>query len=122
MYLGMQDQWYTFNMFDAQAWYARDVIMGRLSIPSQQEMHADIDQWRLAEDAIPDAYAAIEYQGKYTMELMALTDYPHLDCAAVNEAFFQYKKHKKQEIGSVTIATSQPEDRPLCITRHGRSS
>ncbi|MEM8647821.1 MAG: NAD(P)/FAD-dependent oxidoreductase, partial [Pseudomonadota bacterium] len=28
-YLGMQDQWYTFNMFDAQAWYARDVMMGK---------------------------------------------------------------------------------------------
>ena len=26
-YLGMQDQWYTFNMFDAQAWYVRDVIL-----------------------------------------------------------------------------------------------
>ena len=23
MYIGMQDQWFTFNMFDAQAWYAR---------------------------------------------------------------------------------------------------
>ena len=21
MYIGMQDQWFTFNMFDAQAWY-----------------------------------------------------------------------------------------------------
>ena len=27
-YLGMQDQWYTFNMFDAQAWWVRDCIMG----------------------------------------------------------------------------------------------
>jgi len=25
-YLGAQDQYYTFNMFDAQAWFARDVI------------------------------------------------------------------------------------------------
>src|SRR5690606_24797443 len=25
IYLGMQDQYYTFNMFDAQAWFARDV-------------------------------------------------------------------------------------------------
>ena len=32
-YLGMQDQWYTFNMFDAQAWWVRDAIMGRISIP-----------------------------------------------------------------------------------------
>jgi trimethylamine monooxygenase len=75
MYLGMQDQWYTFNMFDAQAWYARDVIMGRIDLPSQAEMHADIDKC-----------------------LMALTDYPEFDCAGANEAFFQWKKHKKENI------------------------
>ena len=32
-YIGMQDQFYTFNMFDAQAWYARDVILGRIKLP-----------------------------------------------------------------------------------------
>ncbi|TGV57612.1 NAD(P)/FAD-dependent oxidoreductase, partial [Mesorhizobium sp. M2D.F.Ca.ET.160.01.1.1] len=32
-YLGMQDQWYTFNMFDAQAWWARDVILCRIKLP-----------------------------------------------------------------------------------------
>jgi trimethylamine monooxygenase len=98
MYLGMQDQWYTFNMFDAQAWYARDVIMGRIDLPSQAEMHADIDKWREAEDNLPDDYACIEFQGKYTMDLMALTDYPEFDCAGANEAFFQWKKHKKENI------------------------
>ena len=29
----MQDQWYTFNMFDAQAWYARDIILGKIKLP-----------------------------------------------------------------------------------------
>ncbi|MFT5218588.1 MAG: trimethylamine monooxygenase [Planctomycetota bacterium] len=98
MYLGMQDQWYTFNMFDAQAWYARDVIMGRIDLPSQAEMHADIDHWREVEDNIPDDYGAIEFQGKYTMDLMALTDYPEFDCAGANQAFFEWKKHKKKGI------------------------
>ncbi|TGV74147.1 NAD(P)/FAD-dependent oxidoreductase, partial [Mesorhizobium sp. M00.F.Ca.ET.158.01.1.1] len=32
-YIGMQDQFYTFNMFDAQAWFARDVIIGRIKLP-----------------------------------------------------------------------------------------
>jgi trimethylamine monooxygenase len=36
-YIGMQDQFYTFNMFDAQAWYARDVIMGRIKLPSKDK-------------------------------------------------------------------------------------
>ena len=98
MYLGMQDQWYTFNMFDAQAWYARDVIMGLLDLPSQAEMHADIDKWREAEDNLSDDYACIEFQGKYTMDLMALTDYPEFDCAGANQAFFEWKKLKKKDI------------------------
>ena len=34
LYLGMQDQFHTFNMFDCQAWYARDVIMGKIKTVS----------------------------------------------------------------------------------------
>lgn len=98
MYLGMQDQWYTFNMFDAQAWYARDIIMDRLELPSTEAMFADIDRWRAEEDALPDDYAAIEYQGKHTLHLIEKTDYPSFDIAGANEAFFQWKKHKKEGI------------------------
>ena len=98
MYLGMQDQWYTFNMFDAQAWYARDVIMGRVALPTQPEMQLDIDGWRAQEDSLADDYEAIAFQGRYTMELMAKTDYPAIDLEDCNQAFYQWKKHKKQGI------------------------
>ena len=98
MYLGMQDQWYTFNMFDAQAWYARDLIMGRLEVPTQPEIHADIEKWREAEDNIPDDYDAIKFQGDYTLHLMAMTDYPDFDTAESDQAFYEWKKHKKQNI------------------------
>ena len=98
MYLAMQDQWYTFNMFDAQAWYARDVIMGRLDVPSEAEMQADIAKCREDEDNIADDYGAIEYQGAYTMHLMAMTDYPDFDVTDSNQAFFAWKKHKKKNI------------------------
>ena len=98
MYLGMQDQWYTFNMFDAQAWYARDVIMGRVALPTQPEMQLDIDVWRAQEDSLADDYEAIAFQGRYTMELMAKTDYPAIDLEDCNQAFYQWKKHKKQGI------------------------
>lgn len=98
MYLGMQDQWYTFNMFDAQAWYARDVILKRIDLPSEAEMHADIDAWRAREDALADDYACIEFQGDYTVQLMEMTDYPAFDIKGANDAFFAWKKHKKQGI------------------------
>ena len=41
-YLGMQDQWYTFNMFDAQAWYVRDIILDRIILPAQAELKQDV--------------------------------------------------------------------------------
>ena len=98
MYLGMQDQWYTFNMFDAQAWYARDVILDRLDVPSEEEMQADIARCREEEDNLPDDYACIEFQGAYTLHLMAMTDYPDFDVADSNQAFFEWKKLKKKDI------------------------
>ncbi len=98
MYLGMQDQWYTFNMFDAQAWYARDVIMGRLELPSKADMRADTLHWQAQEDAIADDYESITYQGDYTLRLMAMTDYPEFDITGANNAFFEWKKHKKAGI------------------------
>ncbi len=44
LYLGMQDQYYTFNMFDAQAFVARDVVLGRLPLPEADAMAADVDR------------------------------------------------------------------------------
>lgn len=97
-YLGMQDQWYTFNMFDAQAWWARDVIMDKIAIPDAAAMQADIADRVAREDAIADDYESIRYQGDYVKELIAETDYPSFDVDGANEAFFQWKKHKKQGI------------------------
>ena len=99
-YLGMQDQWYTFNMFDAQAWYARDIMLGRIAFPGKNDRAADVVTRIEAEDAIEDDYGAIRYQGDYVRELMAETDYPDFDVELSNEAFFQWKKHKKQNIMS----------------------
>ncbi len=97
-YLGMQDQWYTFNMFDAQAWYVRDIIMGRLTVPDMAAREADVTARVAAEDAIEDDYGAIRYQGAYVEELICATDYPPFDIEASNQAFFAWKKHKKRNI------------------------
>jgi len=97
-YLGMQDQWYTFNMFDAQAWFVRDTILGKLTTPDKKAMQADVNERVAKEDALEDDYACIRYQGDYVKELIAQTDYPNFDVDAANEAFFQWKKHKKENI------------------------
>ena len=97
-YLGMQDQWYTFNMFDAQAWWARDVIMGKIKLPDAKAMEADWKKRQADEDALEDDYACIAYQGAYTGELIEETDYPSFDIEAANQAFYEWKKHKKKNI------------------------
>merc|ERR1712151_1263793 len=68
-YLGMHDQWYTFNMFGSQAWLARDIILGKVKVPSPSEMSADDQKWKQLESEIKDDYDSIRFQGKYTHEL-----------------------------------------------------
>lgn len=98
MYLGMQDQYYTFNMFDAQAWYARDVMLGDISLPTQSQMHQDGAQWREREEAVDSAKAGILFQGDYVKDLLAKTDYPTLDVDGVNDMFLTWKHDKEVDI------------------------
>jgi trimethylamine monooxygenase len=98
-YLGMQDQWFTFNMFDAQAWWARDVMMGKIALPSDKAaLLADVAEREAREEASDDTKYAIKYQGDYVKELIAETDYPSFDVDGACEAFYQWKKHKSVNI------------------------
>jgi trimethylamine monooxygenase len=86
-------------MFDAQAWYVRDVILGRLEVPATEaERLADATAREAAEDALEDSYGAIAYQGAYVQELIDLTDYPSFDIPGSNAAFYEWKKHKVKNI------------------------
>jgi trimethylamine monooxygenase len=98
LYLGMQDQFYTFNMFDAQAWYARDVIMGRIKLPSQKNMRKHSRAWRRREEKLADAEQMIWFQGDYVKELLTATDYPSFDVEGVNQTFMEWEHHKMDNI------------------------
>ncbi len=97
-YLGMQDQWYTFNMFDAQAWYARDVILGRINLPSQSEMQAHTKAWMEREGTLVENKDMIYFQGDYVQMLIDETDYPSFDVKGVNETFLEWKHDKHDDI------------------------
>ncbi|MCX7646633.1 MAG: NAD(P)/FAD-dependent oxidoreductase [Rhodobacteraceae bacterium] len=95
-YLGMQDQWFTFNMFDAQAWWVRDVILGRIAVPEDRAVReADVARRVAEEDA---AENPIRYQGDYVQELIDETDYPSFDVDGACQCFYEWKKHKKEDI------------------------
>lgn len=98
MYIGAQDQFFTFNMFDAQAWYARDVILGRIALPDAAAMEADIKAWVAKEEALEDASQMIDFQTEYVRELILATDYPRLDVDEVARMFKEWEHHKVENI------------------------
>ncbi|MFC4224217.1 NAD(P)-binding domain-containing protein [Lysinibacter cavernae] len=97
-YLGAQDQWFTFNMFDAQAWFVRDVIMGKVALPSVDVRQADIDAWRERYNGIPTAADEVRFQADYIRDLIVATDYPMFDLDRVVDIFLAWKKDKVSNI------------------------
>jgi trimethylamine monooxygenase len=98
IYLGMQDQFFTFNMFDAQAWYARDVVLGRIALPDAAAIAQDIAHWRAREERLETAFDGIDFQADYILDLLAATDYPPMNVRQMAELFKQWEHHKVEGI------------------------
>lgn len=98
MYLGMQDQYYTFTMFDGQAWYARDFVLGTSSMPARADMVADIDGWRARLDACGDPFEEIDFQADYMADLYKDVDYPAYDLDLTRRHFKEWEHHKEDSI------------------------
>ena len=45
LYIGIQDQYYTFTMFDAQAYWAVKYVLGEINLPDKATMVADWQKW-----------------------------------------------------------------------------
>jgi len=98
MYLSMQDQYYTFTLFDAQAWCARDFVLGRTTLPSKQEMHADVDDWRARQEGLEDPEQEIDFQADHIRALLEGTDYPEFDIEMTQAEFKEWEHHKVESI------------------------
>jgi len=98
LYLGMQDQFHTFNMFDCQAWFARDVIMGKIQMPSSDEINKDINKWVAMEEKLENPDQMIDFQTEYTKELHDMSDYPKIDFELIRKHFKEWEHHKVEDI------------------------
>ena len=107
MYLGMQDQYFTFNMFDTQAWYARDFILGKIKMPSALEMKSEFEKWRTREVALTGDEDRIQFQADYVADLLKETDYPMFDLEKVVQVLFDWV--------SVLICIEEPISRKIKI-------
>jgi len=98
LYLGMQDQFHTFNMFDCQAWFARDVVMGKIKMPNKTEIEKDINKWVAMEEKLENPDQMIDFQTEYTKELHDLSDYPKIDFELIRKHFKEWEHHKVEDI------------------------
>ena len=87
LYLGMQDQYYTFNMFDAQAWFARDIMQGKIKLPNEEQRNDDIKLWMERSAANKNHDDEVDFQTDYVKDLIAATNYPSFDLDAVAVLF-----------------------------------
>lgn len=98
MYLGMQDQFYTFSMFDVQAFYARDVVLGQIQLPDPAAMAHDISVWQQREATLRDAFEQIDFQKDYIVDLADQVDYAPCDWELTTQLFKEWEHDKEHSI------------------------
>jgi trimethylamine monooxygenase len=98
IFLGMQDQYYTFNMFDAQAWYARDLILDRIKLPTKTERTADIEKWLQGEEDAKTPFDHVDFQTEYIRDLIERTDYPTFNIDQVAIMFKSWIHDKEDNV------------------------
>lgn len=85
-------------MFDTQAWYVRDLILGEATLPAPEARAQSMTEWQDRLAAIEDADAEITFQGDYVRDLMQQTDYPEFDIDQVIGIFVSWTKDKQRDI------------------------
>lgn len=104
-YLGMQNQLYTLNMFDIQAALVRDVFLGDVQLPDddEQKRHKDIAKWQEIENKLsPDDHAGYcDLQTDYVCDIMDLCNQktvPKLDLDRTKAGFYKFFHDKVEDL------------------------
>ena len=99
IYLGMHDQYFTFNKLDVQAWYARDIILGDKVLPSEQERLADMKIWQDRHQSLDGSDEQnIDFQADYMLDLLSVIDYPSFPIKKQGELLKQWLRDKEENI------------------------
>jgi len=98
LYCGVQDQFYTYTMFDVCALWAVKYIEGEMAIPDEKARDSDWKAWSAKNKACKNYHEEIDFQTEYVQELArdCGSDYPYdLD---VSEMFHTWEGHKDENI------------------------
>jgi len=98
LYAGVQDQCYSFTMFDVVGCWIVKYIKGQISLPDSSTREADWKSWVERNMAIKNFHEEIDYQTEYVADLVkdCGEDYPYnLD---VSDMFHEWKNHKDEDV------------------------
>lgn len=96
LYIGMQDQYYTYTMFDAQAKWAVNYVTGELKLPDNEAIEKDCKKWIARMNELKGCDDEIDFQTDYLVDIAKEANYGYdLDTA---EEFHVWEKHKRDNI------------------------
>jgi len=98
LYCGVQDQYYTFTMFDVEGLWIVKLIQGELTLPKKTEMEESWKGWVARNKALKDGHEEIDFQTDFVQDLVkdCGSDYPYdLDTA---EIFYSWHHDKDEDI------------------------
>lgn len=98
LYIGMQKFYYSLPFLDAQAWYARDVILSRIPVPQKEERIIHMKEWQNRERNARGLMEGMDFLLDYARELLEATDYPVVNYAAATAMFRKGRKDKEKDI------------------------
>jgi len=99
VYGGVQDNCYTFTMFDIIGLWIAKYIQGDISLPDSSTMMADSKHWiKRLKSEVKSVNGVIDYQTEYVMDLVqdCGEDYPY--DINVSSLLKQWAQHKKEDV------------------------
>jgi trimethylamine monooxygenase len=97
--MAMMNLVFGFSMFDAQAVFVRDVIMGRVDVPaSREEMEADAAKWHAEALQTTTMHTKIMFQSRHILDLESLTCSDKVDAKGMAELCIQRDLDKDASI------------------------
>jgi len=69
LYIGTQDQCYTYTMFDVEALWALKYVLGDIKLPDKSTMIADWKKWVERNNNLKDAHEVVNFQTEFVLEL-----------------------------------------------------
>jgi len=98
LYCGVQDQYYTYTMFDVCGLWAVKLMQGEIDLPDADTMDRDWQQWVERNKTLKDCHEEIDFQTDFVVDLVkdCGADYPY--DVDVGDMFHSWEGHKDRDI------------------------